>query len=340
MGAGLAGSTTVDVNVNGNQGGGSKKQGLPGITNMRSSLVFSVNQRAYGTPDSRNKIFYINQLSRVGAKSAMFASTADGVQSNNSTSLNMPIFIYLAIQGINEVYGDDYEVVLAGESETLAEDLNIVHMDTNTVPDNFFQKMQEGNELYDALPEDTKKLIELSNMYLMNENLGWNNGYEEDNIDYGNHMLTLIPKEDSDHKMELNEKGFGVVNFTFSFKLNSQTISTEEIPIYRKHKKSFWHWIKKHKTAIISVVASVAVVALAVTGVGLVADAELADLDIALSASSTEVATAETGTVTASTSYSASTVATGTATAFVTGLALDPIVDKTDEEIGYTTSSV
>lgn len=69
MGASLAGSTTVDVNVNCNQGGGNKKQGLPGITNMHSSLVFSVNQRAYGTPDSRDKIFYINQLSTIGPKS-------------------------------------------------------------------------------------------------------------------------------------------------------------------------------------------------------------------------------------------------------------------------------
>ena len=93
MGAGLAGSTTLDANVNGNQGGGTKKQGLPGYTNMRSSLVFSVNQRAYGTPDSRNKVFYINQLSRVGAKSTMFASTADGVISPPILLYNNPIHL-------------------------------------------------------------------------------------------------------------------------------------------------------------------------------------------------------------------------------------------------------
>ena len=87
MGAGLAGSTNVDVNINGNQGGGTKKQGLPGITNMRSSLVFYVNQRAYGTPDSRDKIFYINQLSTIGPKSTMFATTADGVFKNESPIL-------------------------------------------------------------------------------------------------------------------------------------------------------------------------------------------------------------------------------------------------------------
>lgn len=79
MGAGLAGSTSFNSNVNGNQGGGNKKQGLPSISNMRSSLVYSINQRAYGTPESRDKIFYINQLSGVGPKSRMFLSTADGV---------------------------------------------------------------------------------------------------------------------------------------------------------------------------------------------------------------------------------------------------------------------
>ena len=88
MGAGFAGSTTVDVNVNGNQGGGNKKQGLPGYTNMRSSLVFSINQRAYGTPDSRNKVFSINQLSRVGPKSTMFAPTADGVNKTNESDVD------------------------------------------------------------------------------------------------------------------------------------------------------------------------------------------------------------------------------------------------------------
>jgi hypothetical protein len=79
LNAGLAGSTNVNSNVNGNQGGGSKKQGLPGISNMRSSLVYSINQRAYGTPQSRDKIFYINQLSGIGPKSRMFSSRADGV---------------------------------------------------------------------------------------------------------------------------------------------------------------------------------------------------------------------------------------------------------------------
>ena len=38
-----------------------------------------------------------------------------------------------------KLYGDDYEVVIAGENETLAADLNAVHMDNSSVPNNFFQ---------------------------------------------------------------------------------------------------------------------------------------------------------------------------------------------------------
>ena len=79
MTASFAGSLSYTANVNMNQGGGNKKQGLPGITNMRSSLVFSINQRAYGDQESRDKVFYINQLSNIGGKSTMFSPSADGV---------------------------------------------------------------------------------------------------------------------------------------------------------------------------------------------------------------------------------------------------------------------
>lgn len=152
MGASLAGSTTMDVNVNGNQGGGSKKQGLPGITNMRSSLVFSVNQRAYGTPDSRDKVFYINQLSRVGPKSTMFASTADGVQLTDSILIGMGLYVASAVSAINDVYGDNYDVVLAGNSETFESDLaytNSTFITSNE--DRFFNQLLPGNALYEQL---------------------------------------------------------------------------------------------------------------------------------------------------------------------------------------------
>ena len=270
MGAGLAGSTTVDVNVNGNQGGGSKKQGLPGITNMRSSLVFSVNQRAYGTPVSRDKVFYINQLSTIGPKSTMFSSTADGVQTFKS--IDMSVIVYEAIKGINEVYGDDYEVVLAGESETLVDDLNAVHMDTSSVPDNFFQILQSGNELYEALSDDIKTLINVSNQFIGHEYLGLNRDYD-DGINYGAHKLALIPKAESDYKSELNENGFGTVNFTFRYTIDGVVYSTGNIPVYRKHHSGFWNWVKHHKViSIVVAVAAVAVVAVAMsTGVGEVA---------------------------------------------------------------------
>jgi hypothetical protein len=58
--------------------GNNKWQGLPGLTNLRSSLVVPVTTRAYGT--NRDKVFCMNQLGGVGRFSNMFASTADGVK--------------------------------------------------------------------------------------------------------------------------------------------------------------------------------------------------------------------------------------------------------------------
>ena len=260
MGAGLAGSTTVDVNVNGNQGGGSKKQGLPGITNMRSSLVFSVNQRAYGTPSSRDKVFYINQLSRVGPKSTMFSSTADGVQTQTTTK-DISVFIYEAVKGINEVYGDNYEVVIAGESETLAADLNENHMDNSTVPDNFFQILQPGNELYEALPDGTKKNIDIANEYFGSNEQLLNNFYENgkliDNLDYGKHQMAIIPLEYSDYKNELQDKGFGTVKLSFDY-IDGVSASKIELAIYRKHHHSWKWWLGR--ASLVAIVAGLAVV--------------------------------------------------------------------------------
>ena len=54
-------------NTGGNQGGGTKKQGLVGTTNMRVGLVPFVRTRSDGG-DSRNWIFSINQLGGVGRR--------------------------------------------------------------------------------------------------------------------------------------------------------------------------------------------------------------------------------------------------------------------------------
>ena len=212
MGAGLAGSTTVDVNVNGNQGGGSKKQGLPGITNMRSSLVFSVNQRAYGTPDSRDKVFYINQLSRVGAKSTMFASTADGVMRTQETYIPLVEVMGWAIHSLIETYGDNYHVLLSGNSETLEGDLRDVDIELNGLGSSkkFFIKMIPGEPLYEQLSPDFRKAIDIANDYFVDSNRLWNQFSDED-FYVGSHLITLVEKnpENDQYLNILNQNGFG-----------------------------------------------------------------------------------------------------------------------------------
>ena len=82
MGAGLASSTrkgsrsnvrTVQV--------GNKLQGLPPTTNKPVQYVLrAINRRAYGTPQQRARVYYINQLSTIGRMSTMFAPRSDGVR--------------------------------------------------------------------------------------------------------------------------------------------------------------------------------------------------------------------------------------------------------------------
>ena len=67
-----------NLNMMSEGNGNNKWQGLPGLTNLRSSLVVPVTTRAYGT--NRDKVFCMNQLGGVGRFSNMFASTADGVK--------------------------------------------------------------------------------------------------------------------------------------------------------------------------------------------------------------------------------------------------------------------
>ena len=67
-----------NLNMMSEGNGNNKWQGLPGLTNLRSSLVVPVTTRAYGT--NRDKVYCFNQLGGVGRFSNMFASTADGVK--------------------------------------------------------------------------------------------------------------------------------------------------------------------------------------------------------------------------------------------------------------------
>lgn len=75
----------VDRIININQGGGSKKQGIPSSTNLNTSAHVAFRNRNIVCPCNRNIIFCVNQLGGVGAggipgRSYMFSSSADGVR--------------------------------------------------------------------------------------------------------------------------------------------------------------------------------------------------------------------------------------------------------------------
>ena len=65
LSAGLGGSSKYNVNPWGNQGGGNKKQGLPPIRNKSVEFISrSIKIRAWGNPEQRRKVFFINQTDR------------------------------------------------------------------------------------------------------------------------------------------------------------------------------------------------------------------------------------------------------------------------------------
>lgn len=85
MGAGLAGSSRYNINVNLNTHGGSKKQGLPATRNVGNNFVLnSIKRRASSNSKS---LIIINQLGGVGRKRSQFLSNADGVR--NKKKLRM-----------------------------------------------------------------------------------------------------------------------------------------------------------------------------------------------------------------------------------------------------------
>lgn len=87
MSAGRAGASVYNANVNGDQGGGDKKQGLAPTTNKRVEFVLrAIQNRAYASPEQRAKVFCINQLGGIGRPSKMFATTADGVNKQQCRS--------------------------------------------------------------------------------------------------------------------------------------------------------------------------------------------------------------------------------------------------------------
>ena len=74
MGAGNAGASRF-IAMNGNQGGGNKKQGLPSYIGRVTGIDYN---RIYG--NNRMSVFYMNQLGGIGKGRSMFSTNADGVK--------------------------------------------------------------------------------------------------------------------------------------------------------------------------------------------------------------------------------------------------------------------
>lgn len=78
----------VDRIINGNQGGGSKKQGIPSTLTLSSTSHVAFRNRNIVCACNRHTIFCMNQLGGVGAggipgRSYMFSSNADGVHNKS-----------------------------------------------------------------------------------------------------------------------------------------------------------------------------------------------------------------------------------------------------------------
>jgi hypothetical protein len=71
MGAGHAGSTVYNSNVNLDTAGGDKKQGLPPLTNAPTPWINQA-MKIRATGDKRNVIFTMNQIGGVGRARSQF----------------------------------------------------------------------------------------------------------------------------------------------------------------------------------------------------------------------------------------------------------------------------
>ena len=121
MGAGNAGSTNYNTNVNLNTFGGSKKQGITSRVGLDkwANLSVQTNSNGYG----RNKLFYMNQLGGVGAGQSMFNgqfSQKDGVH-NHIDELIARLEVLLRLYYVNP--SDPYQLALVGDKESFKQDL-------------------------------------------------------------------------------------------------------------------------------------------------------------------------------------------------------------------------
>jgi len=72
MGAGFAGSTKSNVNINQNTAGGDKKQGIVSRVGLNNWSNLAVQTNANGSPKGRRTIFFMNQLGGIGRGKSPF----------------------------------------------------------------------------------------------------------------------------------------------------------------------------------------------------------------------------------------------------------------------------
>ncbi len=72
MGAGFAGSTQSNVNVNANTAGGLKKQGIVSRMGLNNWSNSAVQSQANGSVKGRSSIFFMNQLGGIGRGQSQF----------------------------------------------------------------------------------------------------------------------------------------------------------------------------------------------------------------------------------------------------------------------------
>jgi len=105
--AGNAGASGY-ISLNGNQGGGSKKQGLPPRTNR---IKYN---RSYG--NNRDMVFSVNQLGGIGKGRSMFSPSADGVHNLTKKEFNnnSSIILFYKLDNNGSPFYDTLDFTTAG----------------------------------------------------------------------------------------------------------------------------------------------------------------------------------------------------------------------------------
>lgn len=216
LGACNSGSSRYKTNINGNQGGGSKKQGLPPLTNKNIVLSNAINRKSYGM--NRDYVTYVNQLGGIGRGKSQSLFGRGGVHSNEEEVIKTNLKIIKSY--LNNIY-EDYEVILVGENESLENDLSSCHC-IDISNDHFIILKDASSNEYNNLPSYIKNKVNYVNSVVSDPSLIWNETYNGgvcdcgDNIgntlSLGNHYIGLLPmRNDNDKRIknELLELGYG-----------------------------------------------------------------------------------------------------------------------------------